>query len=235
MSKKKSAPSKPSASIQIGDRTVANSYWDGNNYITKYNPTDSETSSMNILQSAIPQAYLDAIDKDGLASYRQNWINNQTNQLNELANKNLTTLKDNLITGGQVGSSTGWNKINAFTDSYTDALNDISSNADTQALAHQLDLLNYANSLQGSMNNYYNLASSLSQTAAQNQNSAWNQNLQQWNAQEMANANSFNPLYSLGQLAATGIGTYLGGPVGGYAANKLYGTTAGSLANKTGG
>ena len=65
MSKKKSAPSKPSASIQIGDRTVANSYWDGNNYITKYNPTDSETSSMNILQSAIPQGYLDAIDKDG--------------------------------------------------------------------------------------------------------------------------------------------------------------------------
>lgn len=238
MGKSKKEPSKPSASIQIGDRTVANAQWDGTKFITQYNPTDSEKSAMNTLQGAIPQAYLDAVDKEGIQRYKQKWINNQTNQLNELANTNLTNLKDNLITGGQIGSSTGWNKIKTFNDSYTDALNDINSNADFQSLAYQQNLLDYANNVQGSMNGYYDLASNFAQNAASNQQSAANQNLNYWQAQQQANASGGgwkNALYNVGKIGATAVGTYFGGALGGMAANKLYGNATDSLAGKTGG
>lgn len=214
---------KPSSSYQIGDRTVAQTYWNGNDYVTKYNPTSQEQQSMDTLQAAIPQAYTDAVNKDGIAAYKQNWIDNQTNQLNELANKNLVSLKDNLITGGQVGSSTGWNKIKAFNDSYMDSLSDINNNADLNALAYQQNLLNFANALQGSMNGYYDLGSSMAQLTAGNQANAANQNLSYDsynNPVSNAGSSIFGGLSSIGSLAG-GLGQLAG--------------TWGSLSKKTGG
>lgn len=207
-SKKKAV--KPSSSYQIGDRTVANTYWNGNDYVTQYNPTGGESKAMNYLQGAIPQAYADAISKDGIAGYKQSWIDNQTKQLNELTNKNLTSLKDSLITGGQLGSSTGWNKINAFTDSYMNSLNDIVSNADLQALNYQNNLLNYANGLQGAMNNYYGLASNSAQQTAGNQQNAANQNLQYTNYNNSLGSTWGNILNQGLGLAGTIGGTALG-------------------------
>lgn len=223
----KTTPNKPSSSYQIGDRVVADTYWDGNKYVTKYNPTSSESDSMNILQNAIPQAYKDAINSEGIAAYKQNWIDKQTNQLNESANKNLTMLKDNLITGGQVGSSTGWNKIGKFNDSYVDALNDINTNADLAALNYQNNLLNYANSLQGAMNNYYDLSGAISQTNALNQQNAANQSLGYWNAENLANSSANSNLFGI----LSGTGSLLGG-LGTLASG--WGSTGG-LAGKTGG
>ena len=86
MSKKKNKQqAKPTSSYKIGDRTVAQTYWNGNDYVTKYNPTAGETQSMNYLQAAIPLAYADATNNANRESYKTNWINNQTKQLNELA------------------------------------------------------------------------------------------------------------------------------------------------------
>lgn len=48
MSKKKKKESKPTSSYKIGDRTVAQTYWNGNDYVTKYNPTDGEQQSISI-------------------------------------------------------------------------------------------------------------------------------------------------------------------------------------------
>lgn len=233
MTSSKQKASKPSASYKIGDRTVANTYWNGNDYVSKYNPTSGEYSAINTLQSAIPQAYKDATDENGIAGYKQRWIDNQTNQLNELAEKNLTNLKDQLITGGQVGSSTGWNKIGAFSDSYMDSLNDISNNADFNALNYQNALLNYANSLQGSMNNYYNLASSAAQQTAQNQQNAANQNLQYTSYNNsLGNGNQWlsQGIGLVGTLGGAALGGPVGSALGGAIGNKL-----GSLAGKTGG
>lgn len=232
MTSSKKKANKPSSSYKIGDRTVANTYWNGNDYVTQYNPTEGETSAMNTLQSAIPQAYADATDSNGIASYKQNWINNQTNQLNELANQNLTSLKDSLITGGQVGSSTGWDKIGKFTDSYMDSLNDISSNADLNALNYQNSLLGYANNLQNSMNNYYNLASSTAQQTASNQQNAANQNLQ-YTAYNNSLNNDSNWLSQGLGLAGTIAGAYFGGPMGASIGGAV-GKSAGNLASKSG-
>ncbi len=233
MSKKKKKADKPSSSYKIGDRTVANSYWNGNDYVTQYNPTAQESQAMNTLQSAIPQAYQDAVDSNGIAGYKQRWIDNQVNQLNELANKNLTSLKDKLITGGQVGSSTGWNKIGAFSDSYMDSLNDISNNADFNALNYQNGLLGYANNLQGAMNNYYNLASNSAQQTAQNQQNAANQNLQ-YSAYNNSLNNGSNLLNAGLGLAGTLAGAYFGGPLGASIGGSI-GSNVGNLASKSGG
>lgn len=233
MSGGKDKASKPSSSYKIGDRTVASTYWNGNDYVTQYNPTDGENQAISTLQSAIPQAYTDATDQEGIAGYKQRWIDNQVNQLNELTDKNLTNLKDKLITGGQVGSSTGWNKINALSDSYMDSLNDISANADANALNYQNSLLGYANNLQNSMNNYYNLASNSAQQSANNQQSAANQNLQYTSYNNSLN-NGSNLLSSgLGLIGTLG-GAALGGPIGSTLGNAL-GNKLGSLASKSGG
>ncbi len=233
MSGGKDKAKKPTSSYKIGDRTVANTYWDGNDYVTKYNPTSGENQAMETLQAAIPQAYTDATDQAGIAGYKQRWIDNQVNQLNELSEKNLTNLKDKLITGGQVGSSTGWNKINAFSDSYMDSLNDISNNADVNALNYQNGLLGYANNLQNSMNNYYNLASNSAQQSANNQQSAANQNLQYTSYNNSLN-NGGNLLSSGLGLAGTIAGAYFGGPLGASIGGQI-GKSAGSLASKSGG
>lgn len=233
MGKSKKKASKPSSSYKIGDRTVASTYWNGNDYVTQYDPTSGEKQAMNTLQGAIPQAYADATDSNGIAGYKQRWIDNQTNQLNELAEKNMTTLKDKLITGGQVGSSTGWNKIGAFSDSYMDSLNDISNNADLQALNYQNGLLGYANNLQNSMNNYYNMATGMAQNTASNQQNAANQNLQY-----TAYNNSISGSGLGSQLLNAGVG--LAGTLGGAALGGPIGASIGSaltskLAGKTGG
>lgn len=228
------APEKPSSTYKIGDRTVANAYWNGNDYVTKYNPTSQESQAINYIQSAIPQAYADATNGNGIADYKNNWINNQVTQYNKLADENLATLKDNLITGGQVGSSTGWNKIKSFLDSYNDTLSDISANADFNALNYQNALLNYANSLQGSMNNYYNLANNTSQNTAANQNTAWNQNVQDFQnrmAEWQANQARNNWLSSGIGLVGTLGGAALGGPIG----SAIGGSIASGLAKRTGG
>ena len=233
------APAKPSSSYKIGDRTVANVYWNGNDYVTQYNPTESEQSAMDYLDAAIPQAYRDATNSNGIEAYKNNWIKNQTKQYNKLADTNLANLKDSLITGGQVGSSTGWNKIRSFLDSYNDALSNISANADYNALNYQSGLLDYANALQGSMNNYYNLANTISQNTAGNQNTAWNQNVQDfqnqmavYQANQAANANK-NSLLSTGlSLAGTVAGSMLG-PLGSMAGGAI-GNAVGKLASKTG-
>ncbi len=80
-----STATKPSSYYNVGDNTVASAVWDGNKYITTYNPTSNQTTAMNYLDSALAQAYADATDSDGIASYKQNWIDNQTAQLNETA------------------------------------------------------------------------------------------------------------------------------------------------------
>lgn len=219
---------KPTSSYKIGDRTVAQAYWNGNDYVTKFNPTEGESQSMNYLQSAIPLAYADATNNATRDEYKNTWINNQTKQLNELADENMTKLKDSLITGGQVGGSTGWNKIGKFSDSYMDALNDINANADLNALNYQNALLGYANNLQGSMNNYYNLGNSSAQTAAANQQNAANQNLQYtaYN-NSIGNQGLSNVLGGINSIAslAGGIGT-LGSGIG---------ALKGGLSAKTGG
>lgn len=229
----KKKASKPSSSYQIGDRTVASTYWNGNDYVTKYNPTSGESQAMDALQNAIPQAYADATDSNGVAGYKQRWIDNQVNQLNKLADTNMTNLKDRLITGGQVGSSTGWNKIGEFSDSYMDSLNDISNNADLQALNYQNGLLGYANNLQNSMNGYYNLASSSAQQSAQNQQNAANQNLQ-YTAYNNSLNNGGNLLSQGLGLAGTIAGAYFGGPMGASIGGAI-GKSAGGLASKSGG
>ena len=221
MSKKKKKESKPTSSYKIGDRTVAQTYWNGNDYVTKYNPTSQESQSMDYLQQAMPIAFADATNNVNREDYKNNWINNQTKQLNELADENLTALKDNLITGGQVGTSTGWNKIGKFTDSYADALNDINANADTEALNYQNNLLQYAKNIQAAMNGFYDLDSSLSQMTANNQNSAAGQNLQYANYNNSSSGNGlFGGLSAAGSLLG-GIGTLASG--------------WGSLSKKTGG
>ena len=230
-----SAPKKPSSSYKIGDRTVANVYWDGNDYVTKYNPTSYESQAMDYIQAAIPQAYKDALDNNGIQDYKSNWINNQVTQYNKIANENLAALKDNLITGGQVGGSTGWNKIKSFLDSYNDTLSDISTNADYNALNYQNALLNYANGLQGSMNNYYNLANTTSQNTASNQNTAWNQNVQDFQNQMQewaANRASGNNWLTTGLGLA---GTLGGAALGGLGAGIGGGIAANTLAKMTGG
>lgn len=218
-SKKKE--SKPSSSYKLGDRTVAQTYWNGNDYVTQFNPTDGENQSIDYLQNAIPLAYADATNNANKDAYKQTWINNQTKQLNELADENMTKLKDSLITGGQVGGSTGWNKIGKFSDSYMDALNDINANADINSLNYQNALLNYANNLQGAMNNFYDLSSSTAQTSANNQQNAAAQNLQYANYNNSSNGNGlFSGLSAAGSLLG-GIGTLASG--------------WGSLSKKTGG
>lgn len=234
MSGGKDKATKPSSSYKIGDRTVANTYWNGNDYVTQYNPTSGESEAMQTLQSAIPQAYTDATDEAGIEGYKQRWIDNQVNQLNELTDKNLTNLKDKLITGGQVGSSTGWNKIGALSDSYMDSLNDISTNADVNALNYQNGLLGYANNLQNSMNNYYNLASQTAQNTANNQQSAANQNLQYTSYNNSLGSTGSNLLSAGLGLVGTLGGAALGGPIGSSLGSAL-GNKLGSLAGKTGG
>lgn len=216
--------SKPNSYYKIGDRTVASSVWNGNDYINSFNPTAGESQAMNYLQGAIPQAYADATNGASRDEYKTNWINNQTKQLNDLANTNLTSLKDKLITGGQIGSSTGWDKIGKFSDSYTDALSEISANADTNALQYQQNLLNYANSLQGAMDNFYNLALNTSNSTAQNQQAGANQNLAYTSYNNSVANQGLNTAISgisaLGSLAG-GMGTLASG--------------WGGLAKKTGG
>jgi len=202
-------PEKNSSTYKIGDRTVANTYWNGNDYVTNYNPTSSETQVMNYLQAAMPQAYADALDNEGIASYADKWLQKQLKDYNEVADTNLTTLKDNLITGGQVGSSTGWNKIKSFLDSYNDTIADITANKDMQALNYQNQLLNYANNLQNAMNNYYNVANTFSQNSVNNQNTGWNQNVQDYQNQLAAYQakNSSSDLLSSINTAANVVGT----------------------------
>lgn len=212
MSKSKKAE-KPSSSYKIGDRTVAQSYWNGNDYVTQYNPTDSESQSMNNLQNASAQAYADATNNANREAYRTNWINNQTKTLNELANQNLTTLKDQLITGGKVNSSTGWNQIGKFSDSYTDALSDIAANADNNALLYQNNLLNYANSLQGAMDNFYNQALGTTQSTANNQQNAAQQNLQYQAFNNQIGNSGLSNLYG-GVQAGSGLASALLGTDG---------------------
>ena len=223
-----SAPEKPTSTYKIGDRTVANVGWNGNDYVTQYNPTANEQAAMNYIDAAIPQAYKDVFNENGIEAYKNNWLNNQLKQYNEVADTNLTKLKDSLITGGQVGSSTGWNTIKSFLDSYNDTISDITTNADTNALNYRNALLDYANALQGSMNNYYNLANSTSQNTASNQNTAWNQNVQDFQNQLavwQAKQNAQNSLLNAGIGA---LGTLGGGALGGMAAGK-------TLASLTGG
>lgn len=226
MSKKKKAPSKPSSSYKIGDRTVAQTYWNGNDYVTKYNPTGGENQSMDYLQAAIPQAYKDATDTDSAADYAQRYYDNQVKQVNESINPQLTALKDSLITGGQVGSSTGWNKIKTLSDSYADTIANLAANKEMNALNYKSNLLNYANALQGSMNNFYDLTNSLTQSSANNQQNAANQNLSYWNAEQQANNSNglFSGLSAIGSLLG-GAGTLASG----------WGGVAGSLAKNTGG
>lgn len=221
--KKKSAPEKPTSSYKIGDRTVAQTYWNGNDYVTQYNPTTGENQSMDYLQAAIPQAYKDATDNASAADYAQRYYDNQVKQVNEAMNPQMTALKDSLITGGQVGSSTGWNKIKTLSDSYADTIADLAANKETNALNYKGNLLNYANALQGSMNNFYDLSGSLSQANANNQQSAANQSLGYWTAEQQAN-NSNSGLF--GGLSAAG--SLLGG-----AGTLMSGW--GNLAKKTGG
>lgn len=227
-----SAPKKPNSNYKIGDRTVANATWNGNDYDVTYNPTSYESQAMNYIQNALPQAYKDAFNGNNISNYKNNWINNQVKQYNELADKNLTNLKDSLITGGQVGGSTGWNQIKTFLDSYNDTLSDISANADYNALNYQNALLDYANKIQNSMNNYYSIAQN---TAAANQNTAWNQSvqdyqnrLQEWQANQANGNNWATP--ALGLVGSIG-GSVFGGPIGG----AIGGAIGNSLAKKTGG
>ena len=227
MSKKKKAPEKPTSSYKIGDRVVANTYWNGNDYVTQYNPTEAESLSMDYLQAALPQAYKDATDTASAEEYAQRYYDNQVKQVNEAINPQMTALKDSLITGGQIGSSTGWNKIKTLTDSYSDTIADLAANKEMNALNYKGSLLNYANALQGAMNNYYDLSGSIAQTNANNQQSAANQNLGYWSAEQQANNASgglFNTLAGIGSLAG-GIGTLAGG----------WGSIGGGLAGKTGG
>lgn len=223
MSKKKKAPEKPTNSYKIGDRTVAQTYWNGNDYVTQYNPTAGESLSMDYLQAAIPQAYKDATDTASAADYAQRYYDNQVKQINEAINPQMTALKDSLITGGQVGSSTGWNKIKTLSDSYSDTIADLAANKEINALNYKNSLLNWANALQNSMNNYYDLSGTMSQQSANNQQTAANQNLGYWTAEQQANNSGgglFGTLSSIGSLAG-GIGTLAGG--------------WGGLAKKTGG
>lgn len=220
---KKTAPAKPTSSYKIGDRTVAHTYWNGNDYVTQYNPTSSENQSMDYIQAALPQAYKDATDNASAADYAQRYYDNQVKEVNEAMNPQMTALKDNLITGGQVGSSTGWNKIKTLSDSYADTIADLAANKEMNALNYKGNLLNYANALQGSMNNFYDLSGSLSQANANNQQSAANQSLNYWNAEQMANRSNsglFGGLSAAGSLLG-GIGTLASG--------------WGGLAKKTGG
>lgn len=223
MSKGSSAPAKPTSSYKIGDRTVANTYWNGNDYVTKYNPTSAESQSMDYIQAALPQAYKDATDNTAATEYAQRYYDNQVKEVNEAINPQMTALKDSLITGGQVGSSTGWNKIKTLSDSYADTIADLAANKEANALNYKSNLLNYANALQGSMNNYYDLSGSMAQTSANNQQGAANQSLNYWNAEQLANKSNsglFGGLSSAGSLLG-GIGTLASG--------------WGSLAKKTGG
>ena len=222
-SKNNQAPAKPSSSYKIGDRTVARTYWNGNDYVSEYNPTSGESQAMDYIQSALPQAYKDATDNASAKDYAQRYYDNQVKEVNEAMNPQLTALKDSLITGGQVGSSTGWNKIKTLSDSYADTIADLAANKEMNALNYKGNLLNYANALQGSMNNFYDLSGSLSQANANNQQSAANQNLNYWNAEQMANRSNSG---LFGGLSAAG--SLLGG----------FGTLAsgwGGLAKKTGG
>lgn len=84
-------------------------------------------------------------------------------------------------------------------------------------------MLNYANALQGSMNNFYDLGSSISQANTNNQQSAANQSLNYWNSEQLANRSNsglFGGLSAAGSLLG-GVGTLVGG--------------WGGLAKKTGG
>ena len=178
---------------------------------------------MDYIQAALPQAYKDATDNASAADYAQRYYDNQVKEVNEAMNPQMTALKDNLITGGQVGSSTGWNKIKTLSDSYADTIADLAANKEMNALNYKGNLLNYANALQGSMNNFYDLSGSLSQANANNQQSAANQSLNYWNAEQMANRSNsglFGGLSAAGSLLG-GIGTLASG--------------WGGLAKKTGG
>ena len=210
MSKKKTT-SKPSSSYKIGDRTVAQTYWNGNDYVTQYNPTSTEQQSMDYLQAAIPLAYKSATDWANADDYAQRYYDNQVQQVNEAMRPQLTALKDSLITGGQVGSSTGWNKIKTLSDSYRDTIADLASNKENNALNYRNNLLAYATNLQNAMNGYYDTSGAISQLNTNNQQSAANQNLQYANYNNSSSGNSlFSNLSSIGSLAG-GIGTLAGG------------------------
>ena len=90
-------------------------------------------------------------------------------------------------------------------------MNDINSNADIEALNYQNNLLNWANNLQGAMNGYYDLDSTISQMTANNQNSAAGQNLQYANYNNQSNGGGlFSGLSAAGSLLG-GIGTLASG------------------------
>lgn len=225
-------PEKPSSTYKIGDRTVANAFWDGNDYVTKYNPTAQENQSMNYLQSALPSAFASATDTAGANDFADRYYQNQVKQVNEAINPQMTSLKDSLITGGQIGGSTGWNKIKTFSDSYSDTIADLAANKETNALNYKNNLLGYANNLQGSLNNYYNLASGNSQSAAGNQQAGWGQNYQQYQtqlqsyqAQQQANQQLYNNIMGGVKMA----GSIALAPVTGG------GSLLGNMASKTGG
>lgn len=211
MGKKKKKESKPTSSYKIGDRTVAQTYWNGNDYVTKYNPTGAEQQSMDYLQAAIPAAFKDATTTESADEYAQRYYDNQLSEVNAAMQPQMTALKDSLITGGQVGSSTGWNKIKTLSDSYSDTVADLAANKENNALNYRNNLLAYATNLQNAMNGYYDLSGSVSQLNTNNQQSAANQNLQYANYNNQSSGNSlFNTLSGIGSLAG-GIGTLAGG------------------------
>lgn len=212
MGKKKKKESKPTSSYKIGDRTVAQTYWNGNDYVTKYNPTGGEQQSMNYLQAAIPVAFKDATTTESADEYAQRYYDNQLSEVNAAMQPQMTALKDSLITGGQVGSSTGWNKIKTLSDSYSDTVADLAANKENNALNYRNNLLAYATNLQNAMNGYYDLSGSISQLNTNNQQSAANQNLQYANYNNQSNNGSglFNTLSGIGSLAG-GLGTLAGG------------------------
>lgn len=223
----KNEPSKPTSSVKFGDRNVSNSYWSGNDYVTQFNPTAQEQKGFDYLNASLPDAFRQATDNSLADNYGKNWANQQVSNYNKLANSNLTTLKDGLITGGQVGSSTGWGKIKAFNDSYNDTISNISQQAPLASLDYQNSLLNRANNLSNSMKGYYDLGSNFTQQAGNQQQVGWNQQLQ---ADQMAMQKQqamMNNIYG-GINAAAGLGGALLGSGG-------IGSLAGKLAGNVGG
>lgn len=235
MTKSKSKEAvKPTASYKIGDRTVANTFWNGNDYVTQFNPTNGERQSMDYLQGAIPLAYKSATDGANASDYAQRYYENQVKQVNEAMTPQMTALKDSLITGGQVGSSIGWNKIKALSDSYADTIADLAANKENNALNYKNNLLAYANGLQGAMNGYYGLSNSLAQFSANNQQNAANQNLAYTQYNNSLNGSNNSWLNSALGTAGTAAGAYFGGGLGAKLGSSL-GNSLGNLASKTGG
>lgn len=237
MTKKKGTEAvKPSSLYKINGRTAASTIWDGNDYITQVNLSDGERQSMDILDSAIPLAYKSATDGANAADYAQRYYENQVKQVNKDMTPQLTALKDSLITGGQVGSSTGWNKIKAFTDSYADTIADLAANKENNALNYKNNLLAYANGLQGAMNGYYDLSNSLAQFSANNQQNAANQNLEYTKYNNSLNqSNNTGWLNAALGAAGTAAGAYFGGGALGAKLGSSLGNSLANLASNTGG